>query len=469
MVGAVPRPPPRRRRPRTPLDGYFAMARGTQDAAPLEMTKWFDTNYHYLVPELGPDTVFTADSTKQVAELARGASRWATPPARCSSARSPTCCSPSRRPASPAGLRSAHPARPAAAGLRRGARRPARGRRRMGAAGRTRARPGPHPGRTERRRPRLPRPRCPHRPAETAGRLLLRPARRRAAGARQGTGRGPGPRLHRTGRRQPRTTSPRSAGCPANGWSPAWSTAATSGSTTWPRSLSILGTLLGLADRVDVAASCSLLHVPLDAADWSTTSTRRSPAGWPSPGQKTAEITTLARGLTHGTGAIAAELAANRADLASRATSALTHDPAVRARTAAVTDADARRPQPYPERAAAQRDPAAACRCCRRPPSARSRRPPNCAPPGPTCGPDGSTRPRTRSASRRRSARSSPSRRRPASTSWCTASPNATTWCSTSPSSSPATWPPGTAGSSPTAPATSGRRSWPATSRAPSR
>lgn len=45
------------------------MARGTQDVAPLEMTKWFDTNYHYLVPELGPGTVFTADSTKQVSEL----------------------------------------------------------------------------------------------------------------------------------------------------------------------------------------------------------------------------------------------------------------------------------------------------------------------------------------------------------------------------------------------------------------
>ncbi|MGO8951298.1 MAG: 5-methyltetrahydropteroyltriglutamate--homocysteine S-methyltransferase [Ktedonobacterales bacterium] len=37
------------------LDTYFAMARGVQrgglDAAALEMTKWFDTNYHYLVPE----------------------------------------------------------------------------------------------------------------------------------------------------------------------------------------------------------------------------------------------------------------------------------------------------------------------------------------------------------------------------------------------------------------------------------
>lgn len=68
MVGAVPA----RHRAAVAadaLDGYFAMARGTQDVAPLEMTKWFDTNYHYLVPELGPDTVFTADSAKQVAEL----------------------------------------------------------------------------------------------------------------------------------------------------------------------------------------------------------------------------------------------------------------------------------------------------------------------------------------------------------------------------------------------------------------
>lgn len=45
------------------------MARGTQEAAPLEMTKWFDTNDHYLVPELGPDCAFTADSAKQVGEL----------------------------------------------------------------------------------------------------------------------------------------------------------------------------------------------------------------------------------------------------------------------------------------------------------------------------------------------------------------------------------------------------------------
>jgi 5-methyltetrahydropteroyltriglutamate--homocysteine methyltransferase len=37
---------------RDDLDAYFALARGTAEQRPLEMTKWFDTNYHYLVPEL---------------------------------------------------------------------------------------------------------------------------------------------------------------------------------------------------------------------------------------------------------------------------------------------------------------------------------------------------------------------------------------------------------------------------------
>jgi 5-methyltetrahydropteroyltriglutamate--homocysteine methyltransferase len=60
------------------LDTYFSLARGTTRAVgagsrvvpPLEMTKWFDTNYHYLVPELGPDTVFALSSTKPVDEFA---------------------------------------------------------------------------------------------------------------------------------------------------------------------------------------------------------------------------------------------------------------------------------------------------------------------------------------------------------------------------------------------------------------
>ncbi|WP_181274780.1 5-methyltetrahydropteroyltriglutamate--homocysteine S-methyltransferase [Brevibacterium oceani] len=42
------------------LDEYFALARGTDQRSPLEMTKWFDTNYHYLVPELEDSTTFRA-------------------------------------------------------------------------------------------------------------------------------------------------------------------------------------------------------------------------------------------------------------------------------------------------------------------------------------------------------------------------------------------------------------------------
>ncbi len=49
------------------LDTYFAMARGTDDAFAMEMTKWFDTNYHYIVPEIAADTVFALSSDHPVA------------------------------------------------------------------------------------------------------------------------------------------------------------------------------------------------------------------------------------------------------------------------------------------------------------------------------------------------------------------------------------------------------------------
>jgi 5-methyltetrahydropteroyltriglutamate--homocysteine methyltransferase len=59
---------------RVDLDTYFAMARGRQtdevDVTAMEMTKWFDTNYHYLVPELGPGTEFSLSSTKPFDEHA---------------------------------------------------------------------------------------------------------------------------------------------------------------------------------------------------------------------------------------------------------------------------------------------------------------------------------------------------------------------------------------------------------------
>ncbi|MGN0835669.1 MAG: 5-methyltetrahydropteroyltriglutamate--homocysteine S-methyltransferase [Candidatus Spyradosoma sp.] len=43
---------------------YFGMARGLENAAACEMTKWFDTNYHYVVPELAADDVYRADASK---------------------------------------------------------------------------------------------------------------------------------------------------------------------------------------------------------------------------------------------------------------------------------------------------------------------------------------------------------------------------------------------------------------------
>lgn len=46
------------------LGAYFTAARGEEGDAPLEMTKWFDTNYHYLVPEIGPETVFSLSTDR---------------------------------------------------------------------------------------------------------------------------------------------------------------------------------------------------------------------------------------------------------------------------------------------------------------------------------------------------------------------------------------------------------------------
>ncbi|MFF1924237.1 5-methyltetrahydropteroyltriglutamate--homocysteine S-methyltransferase [Streptomyces sp. NPDC058221] len=334
------------------LDGYFAMARGTQDVAPLEMTKWFDTNYHYLVPELGPDTVFTADSTKQVTELGEA-------------------------------LTLGHTARPVLVGP---------------VTYLLLAKPAPGvPAGFE--------------PLALLDRLLPVYAEvladLRAAGAEW-------VQLDEPALVQDRTPAeldaaaraydglgsltdrpklliasyfdrlgdalPVLAKAPVEGLALDFTDAAAAnlpalasvgglpgkrlvagvvnGRNIWindyEKSLSTLATLLGLADRVDVAASCSLLHVPLDTAAEKDIDPQI--LRWLAfAEQKTAEVVTLAKGLARGIDAVAGEIAANRADLASRKNSPLTSDPVVRARTAAVTDADGRRSQPYAERAAAQR------------------------------------------------------------------------------------------------------------------
>jgi 5-methyltetrahydropteroyltriglutamate--homocysteine methyltransferase len=78
LVGAVPE---RYRSPVGPvdLDTYFAMARGAQradyDVRAMEMTKWFDTNYHYLVPEFHRGQRFALRGDKPWREFAEAAAR----------------------------------------------------------------------------------------------------------------------------------------------------------------------------------------------------------------------------------------------------------------------------------------------------------------------------------------------------------------------------------------------------------
>ncbi|MBX5449257.1 MAG: 5-methyltetrahydropteroyltriglutamate--homocysteine S-methyltransferase [Thermogemmatispora sp.] len=76
VVGAVPRRYLRGGDPATlDLATYFAMARGVEAGPtgeavpPMEMTKWFDTNYHYIVPEFEEDLVFRLTSTKPLDEF----------------------------------------------------------------------------------------------------------------------------------------------------------------------------------------------------------------------------------------------------------------------------------------------------------------------------------------------------------------------------------------------------------------
>lgn len=58
---------------RTEMDLYFAMARGYQedglDITAMEMTKWFDTNYHYIVPEFYKDQQFRLTFHKVFSEF----------------------------------------------------------------------------------------------------------------------------------------------------------------------------------------------------------------------------------------------------------------------------------------------------------------------------------------------------------------------------------------------------------------
>ncbi|RMD17650.1 5-methyltetrahydropteroyltriglutamate--homocysteine S-methyltransferase [Corynebacterium gottingense] len=65
----------------TDLDEEFALARGNDTRVPLEMTKWFDTNYHYLVPEIaaGQDIAPAAERIVRIFEEAKEAGHTVRP------------------------------------------------------------------------------------------------------------------------------------------------------------------------------------------------------------------------------------------------------------------------------------------------------------------------------------------------------------------------------------------------------
>lgn len=73
MLGAIPERYQEFAKTNNSLDLYFAMARGAQkegqDVVAMEMTKWFDTNYHYIVPEFTKKQKFELFSTKIIAEF----------------------------------------------------------------------------------------------------------------------------------------------------------------------------------------------------------------------------------------------------------------------------------------------------------------------------------------------------------------------------------------------------------------
>ncbi|MFI9387481.1 5-methyltetrahydropteroyltriglutamate--homocysteine S-methyltransferase [Kutzneria sp. NPDC052558] len=356
LLGAIPRrhldAVPDVSTPKGRLDRYFALARGNADVPPLEMTKWFDTNYHYLVPELGPDTEFTLDASKPLAEFAEALAQGVTT--------RPVLVGPvtflllAKDPTDTVGFRPLDlldKIVPLYADLLA----------QLRAAGAEWV---------QLDEPAL----VTDQPAEVLDKVASTYAALAAVPNRPKI-------LVASYFDRLADALPVLAESPVEGLAVDFTNNAAAnlaglaaiggvqdkrlvagvinGRNIWAADLSAalatLGTLLGLAGSVDVAASSSLLHVPYDV----TLETDLDPeiAGWLSfARQKVAEIVTLRRGLTEGRAAISNALLVNENRLASRAASPIVRVPAVRARVAAVTDADEHRTSPYGKRRQAQQE-----------------------------------------------------------------------------------------------------------------
>jgi 5-methyltetrahydropteroyltriglutamate--homocysteine methyltransferase len=366
LVGAVPERYGRRRDRDVDLDTYFAMARGRADATAMEMTKWFDTNYHYLVPELGPEVEFRlAARPKPLTELAEARQLGiATRPVLLGPVTFLLLGKPS---AGGPGASSLGPrSEPTAATFDRlslldpllevyaelldeleaaGAEwvqldEPAFVQDRSTAELDALARAYDRLGRASARPKLLVSSYFDH----------LGDALGVLAGASVD---GIGLDLTRDGVRNLELLA--STGGIGDRTLVA---GVVDGRNVWAndleRSLSTLATLLGLAGDVVVSTSCSLQHVPIDLDVEQSLDPEVGP--WLAfARQKVAEVVTLARGMAEGTEAIAEELAANRRTLAGRRQSDRTRDPAVRRRLEAVGEPDLHRASPYDVREKAQR------------------------------------------------------------------------------------------------------------------
>ena len=391
------------------LDTYFAMARGRQtddvDVTAMEMTKWFNTNYHYIVPELGPGHEVLAVDLQAVRRARRGdgggrdrhgagADRPGQLPAALQAGRR------RRR-----GLRRARPDRAAGRGLRRGDREARRAGRHLGAVRRALLRRGPHASRSSTRsasptrssarstsaRGSWSRPTSTTSATPTACSATCRS--RASAWTSSGAVHGDElrPAVHEHGGRHnaqfiaepggPRATS---------GSSPGSSTGATSGSTTW----STRSTLLeGLRDRTAAAGRLDqLLAAPHPdrprrrAAPTATpTSTTRCAPGWPSRCRRWARWRPSPEGSPTAARRSPTELDANDRAHDSRRDSHRTRNPEVRARVEALTEADARRDSARSPSASRLSSRSSACPPSPRPRSARSPRPTRSGTPGASC------------------------------------------------------------------------------------
>lgn len=348
LLGAIPP----RFAGRQGLDLYFALARGDDKVGPEEMTKWFDTNYHYLVPEIGPDTPLRfADDT--ITRRFTHAREWGyvTRPVLVG-------------PVTYLALAKADPATPDFDPLTRIDEAVAAYEEALAslhAAGapwvqldepaltsdnlsRTRVELGELAARVYERlaasqnRPQI---------------LLTTPYgdASHAVGALAKTG---VEALHVD---TLRGTLP--AGADLSGVTLV--VGAVDGRYIWRADLAQLRDTLKAAQslgaaRVTVATSNSLQHVPHDTAleTWDDATLNENLHAWLAfADQKVVEVVTLARGLDEGWEAIDAEVAEATRVLEERAAAPGVVRPEVRARTAALTDADRTR-EPYPEREAAQ-------------------------------------------------------------------------------------------------------------------